>query len=281
MSTYLSVEDIDRYLSFILTKDENEKSYDSTKIKISIDKNNGDVICNGKRFSGKCFFIALATELCRRYPMIKLELFVWDMMSASGITGSNQKVELIDFNNDNDKIESPHLNQIKRMCETNLFLAGFRIEIYFGTKTDVPDILYTDPNPIFVFNELSTNPNQTIRIVQTLDPAHFDLITNSSSDFFHPILLNMPDAEVKLLRTNIEHEQCVLLNNNQIIKDDVLAQKLELEEHQRRIRIQEADDEQFALKVALEEEQYSVRIRNEYELSHMFALELHLEENIY
>ena len=83
MSTYLSPEDIDRYLSFILTKDENTKSYQSTKIKISVNKNNGDIICNGMRFSGKCFFIALAMELCCRYPMIKLEQFVWDMMKIS------------------------------------------------------------------------------------------------------------------------------------------------------------------------------------------------------
>lgn len=254
MSSNISFSDIDKYVSFLNKKEKNAKSFDLTKIQIYSKYNNGDVTCNGIKYSGKCFFISLAMMLHDMNPCITISQFVSDMILISGIMNSNQKVELINFG---EEIEWTNFDQIKTMCSIYPFLENYRIEIYSGIKSEFnwkteSQTVYTDPTPTLVFNDHVVNLEKTIRIIQTINPEHFELITNPNSDFFQPILLNMIEPEVFKLHSDI-------VNYNQKINDEQFAKQLEEEELLSQIsnlHLEEADNDKLFIEYCQRENIY-------------------------
>lgn len=186
----ISQEELDRYLSFHLTKEENSKAYYATRIEICPEKNNGDVKIDEINYTGKCFFISLAMYLQKKFPSKSISQLVSEMMLISGINGLHEKVELINF--EGEKTVWTHHAQIEALCE--VYLEDTRVEIYLGVKDGSKTFI--DLHPEIVFNKDIISPENTARIVHTLNPEHFEFITESEFDFFHPVLLNMSTEEV-------------------------------------------------------------------------------------
>ena len=264
MSTNISIEDIDRYVVYLEARKEFEKSHELTKIRISAVINTG-LYYYGSFYTNKCFFISLANGINKSTSNtdVVVDPLVHELMECAKFTDSKLLDTMVTIMDHNDKDNwQPHRAQIESMCKTHRLLSKYRIEIYYGTRTntrtDTHEILTTDPFPVLVFNPEIYCPDHVIRIVQL--PDHYNYI-ESKSDFFHPRLLTMTTEEIDALQNYIVIEQDKLFKSIQCEKDLAYAKKLQEEEKQ----YQQSDDlsEELARKLRLEEEnKYQYNLSN-------------------